>query len=124
MRIEGSQPPHRPVADNLGDDGCGRDRRALLVAVDDRSMLGRRRPEPEAVDETDLCGRRELPEDRPHRGEVRTVKAVGVDLPRGDRAHRHLLGTGKDAAKETLPVGRAELLGVVQQRQRPDAVVA
>ena len=70
LRIERSQPPHRPVADDLGDDGRSRNRRALLVAVDDRSMLGRGRPEPEAVDETDLGGRRELPEDRPHRGEV------------------------------------------------------
>ena len=52
------------------------------------------------------------------------MKAVGVDLPRRDCAHRDLLGTGEDAVKESLAIGRADLLGVVQQRQRADAVVA
>jgi hypothetical protein len=51
------------------------------------------------------------------------MQTVGVDLPRRDRTHGHLLGTGEHAAKEALPFGGAQLLGVVQQRQRPDAMV-
>src|SRR2546421_11572979 len=74
VRIESGQPSHRPVADDLGDDGRGGDRRALLVAVDNGLVLRRGRAESKAVDETDLRWRRELPKDRPHRGQVRAME--------------------------------------------------
>src|SRR5204862_2311091 len=45
---------HVAVAGLLRDDRRGRDRGALLVTVDDGAVLGCGRPEPEAVDETDV----------------------------------------------------------------------
>src|SRR5438874_11329524 len=96
VRIESGEAPHRSVADDLRDDRGGGDRRTLLVPVDDRLVLRRGRAEPEAVDETDLRGWREVPEDRPHCGQVRAMQAVGVDLAGRDRSHRNLRATRQD----------------------------
>jgi hypothetical protein len=52
------------------------------------------------------------------------VQAVAVDLARRDRPHRDLLRAGEDGAKELLPPRRGQLLRVVEQCQRPDAMVA
>ena len=43
VRKQRVHPAHRAVADDLGDDRRGCDRRALRVAVDERPMVGRRR---------------------------------------------------------------------------------
>ena len=124
MRIQGGKPPHRSVADNLRDNRRRSDRRALLVAVDHRFVLGRGRAEPKPVDEADLRRWRKLPEDRPHRGQVRAMESVGVDLAGRDRPNGDLGATGHDCAKQFLPSSGRQLLGVVQQRQRPYSVVA
>jgi hypothetical protein len=124
VRVERREPPHRPVAHDLRDDGRCRDRRALLVPVDDRAVLRRRRAEPEAVDEADLRRRRELRQDRPHRGEVRPMQPVGVDLAGRDRAHRDPLRAADHGAKQRLTARRRQLLRIVEERERPDTVVA
>ena len=124
MRIERREPSHRPVPHDLGDDRRGRDRRALLVAVDDGLVLGRSRAQSKAVDEADLGRRRQLPEDRPHGGEIRAVQAVRIDLPRRDRADGDLLGAADDGPEQRLARRGSELLRVVQQRERPHPVVA
>ena len=74
------EPVHQPITGDLGDDGRRRDRSALLVSVHDRRVGGRGRPEPEAVDETRLGRRAELPEDGAEPGEVRAVQPGAVDL--------------------------------------------
>ena len=61
-RVERVEPAHDAVAGHLRHDRGGRDRRALRVAVHHRLMLGRGRPEPEAVDEARLRGRCEIRE--------------------------------------------------------------
>ena len=57
VRKDRVHPAHDAVAGDLGDDRGGGDRGALLVPVDHSLMLGRGRPEPEAVDEAGF-GRR------------------------------------------------------------------
>jgi len=52
------------------------------------------------------------------------MEPVRVDLAGRDRPHRHLRATRQDGTEQPLPPGRCELLGVVQQRERPDAMVA
>jgi hypothetical protein len=52
------------------------------------------------------------------------MQAVGVDLARRDRADGDLLGAGDHGAEQRLASAGGQLLGVVQQRQRPDAMVA
>jgi hypothetical protein len=56
VRVDSVQAAHRTIANHLGDDGRGCDRRTPLVTVHDRLVLGRQRSEPEAVHEAGLRG--------------------------------------------------------------------
>src|SRR5438132_2546095 len=87
VRIERVHAPHRPVADDLGDDGRGRDGRAALVAVHDGAMLGSKWSEAEAVDEANLGRRAEGGEGRTQAGEIGAVQAMAVNLLRRHDAH-------------------------------------
>ena len=124
MREERVEAAHQPVAGDLRDDRRGRDRRALLVAVDDGGVRRRRRPEAEAVDEARLGRRRQRREHDAQAGEVAAVEAARSISPCEIDADGDPLGAGDDRAEELLaPLGRT-LLRVVQERERADAVVA
>ena len=66
-RVESIEASHRPVTDDLRHHRRGCDSGALLVAVDDGAVRGRRRAEPEAVDEphVGLARRRGAPRPGP-----------------------------------------------------------
>jgi hypothetical protein len=87
-------------------------------------VLGRGRAEAESVDETDLGGRRERVESGAKTREVHPVQAVAIDRVGGDDANRDPLGAADDRSEELFPVGRGDLLRVVQQPERTDAVIA
>jgi hypothetical protein len=79
LRIEGVDPPHRPVANDLRDDRSRRDGRAALVAVDNGRVLRRELAETEAVDEAGLSRRAEIGERLAKAPQVRAVQSVAVD---------------------------------------------
>jgi len=56
--------------------------------------------------------------------EVRAVQPLAVDLRVRDHLDRDLRRRGEDGPEERLPVFGADLLRVVQLRQRADAMVA
>jgi hypothetical protein len=123
VRIQRGEPAHRPVADDLGHDRCCGDGGALLVPVHDGAVLRRAGTETKAVHKADLGRRRQLPQDRAHRGEVRAMEAVRVDLTRRDRTDGNPLGTSDDGPKQRLPRRAGQLLRIVEQRERADTVV-
>ena len=121
-REEAVHPPHQPIADYLRHDRGGGDRGAPLVAVDDRGVFGRhrRRSEPEAVDEADFARRRERVQRGTEAVQVAVVEPVAVDAGGRERVDADPLGTAEDGAEQLLaPLGR-QLLGVVEQGERPD----
>ena len=124
VREQRVHPPHQAVACDLGDDGRRGDRGAAFVAVDDGCVYGRGGAEPEAVDETRLGRRGQLPEDRPEPGEVAAVEPGAVDLVMRDDAECNTLGAADDRAEKLLPLLGSNLLRVVEERQRADTVVA
>ena len=63
MRVDRVEPAHDAVANDLGHDRRGSDGGAPPVSPDDGQVLGRIPPQPEAVHETDLRGRRERVQD-------------------------------------------------------------
>ena len=87
-------------------------------------MLGGRRPEPEAIDETRLCWRRQRVQDLPHRGEIRAMEAVPVDLAVRNHKDDDLLSARDHRAEQRLPAVGRDLLRVVQQCERAHLVVA
>ena len=104
-RIERIEPAHQPVACHLRDDRRRRDRRALRVAVDDGGVLGRGRPEPEAVDETGLGRRREraaasraAPRGSTCAGRCGRCRRAGSRAPRPSRRSRAPRGRAPRAA--------------------------
>src|SRR5204863_1941190 len=82
------------------------------------------RTELEPVDEARLGRRGQGVQHRAEAGEVRAVQAVPVDLARRDNADDHLLRTSDHGTEELLALRGRALLRVVQERERPDAVVA
>ena len=60
----------------------------------------------------------------PHPGEVRPMQPFAVDLRVRDHLHGDLGGRCEHGAEEGLAVLGADLLRVVQLRERPNAVVA
>ena len=52
------------------------------------------------------------------------MQAVTIDRVRRDDPNRDPLSAADDGPKELLPLGRRDLLGVVQQSERAHAVVA
>jgi hypothetical protein len=122
--VERVHPEHRAVAHDLRHDRGRRDRRAPLVAVDDRNVLGRGRPEPEAVDEACLGRRRERVKSTTQPVQVRPVQPNAVDLPRRDDLHRDPRRAVEHRAEQLLPVLGRDLLRVVQLRKGPNAMVA
>jgi hypothetical protein len=124
VREERVEAPHQSVAGDLRDHGGGRDRRALLVAVDDCRVRWRGRAEPEAVDEARLGGRRQRGQHRAQAVEVAAVQPAPVDLAGRDEPDGDPVGARDDRPEQLLaPLGR-ELLRVVQERKRADAMVA
>ena len=125
LRVEGIDPAHRAITNDLGDDRCCRDRRALLVAVDDSPMSWGCRTEPEAVDEPDisLSERRERSTER---AEVRPVQSGAIDLPGRNHLNRDPRRSRQDCFEEPLPLASVELLRVVQEPEpcRPATVEA
>ncbi len=124
VREERIEPPHEAVAGDLGDDRGGRDRGALLVSVDDCRVVGRGRPEPEAVDETRLGRRRQLPEHGAEPGQVAAMQAGAVDLAVRDHTDGYYLRAGDHRPEELLAPLGCELLRVVQECERTDSMVA
>ena len=123
-RIERVHPEHRPVADDLRHDRGRRDRGAPLVAVDDRDVRRRGRPEPEPVDETRLRGRRERMQRTSQPVQVRPVQPGAVDLSRRDDLHGNPGRARKHRPEQLLTVLRRDLLRIIQLRERPNAMVA
>ena len=64
----------------------------------------------------------ELGQDAPEAPEVRPVEPTGVDLVRRDDSHGHPGRAPEHRVVEALALGRVDLLGVVEERERPDAV--
>ena len=60
----------------------------------------------------------------PQPGEIRTVQPLAVDLRMRDHLDRDRRRSRKHSAEERLAILRADLLRVVQVRERPNAVVA
>jgi len=60
----------------------------------------------------------------PQPGEIRAMESLAVDLRVRDHLDRDLRRRREDGSEERLPVLGADLLRVVQLRQRADAVVA
>jgi hypothetical protein len=114
---------HVAVAGYIGDDRGRRDRGALLVAVDDGAMRRREGAELEPVDQAHLSGLAG-PQRLPQSAQVRAMQPVPVDHRRREHAHRHPLGRGEDGPVELLALLGPALLGVVQERERPYAMVS
>ena len=122
-RIERVGGVHVAVARHLGDDRRGRDRRALLVAVDDRAVRRRGRPELEAVDSSTSVA--DSPPSAAHSPRrfvrCRPSRSITTD---GERQHGDAPGTREHGSEEVLTGLVVELLRVVQERERTRAVVA
>ena len=114
---------HVAVAGHLRDDRGGGDRGALLVAVDDRAVRRRQGPELEAVDEARLR-RLAGPERLPQAAQVRAMETVPVDHRRREDPNRDPRRAAENHPVELLAPRRVDLLRVVQERERPDLVVA
>jgi hypothetical protein len=52
------------------------------------------------------------------------MEAVRVDLACRDRPYRDFRGAGEDGVEQLVAARRSQLLRVVEQRERPDAMVA
>ena len=123
VREQRVHPPHRAIPHDLRHDGCGGDRSAALVPVDDGQVLRRRRPEPEAVDEASLGRRRQCAQAGSHRLQVRPVETRSVDLRGRDDPHRERRRAAHYPAENLLPLARRQLLGVVEPRKRANAMI-
>jgi hypothetical protein len=123
-RVEGIHSPHRPVADDLGDDGRGRNDGAALVPVDDRLVLGRERAEAEAIYETGFGRGAEIGERLAQTAKVRAMEAVAVDHARRNHPDGDSRRAPRNGAKESLSLLRRDLFRVVQEPEWTDAVVA
>ena len=120
-RIERVHAEHRPVADDLGHDRRRGDRCAPFVTVDDRDVLGRRRPQPETVDEAGLGRRRQSVECPSQPVQVRAVQTGAVDLTRGIDLYRHPRRGCEKRAEQLLSILGRDLLRIVQLREWPNA---
>ena len=122
-RIHRVRGAHVAVARHLGDDRGGGDRGALRVAVDDRPMLRCGRAQLEAVDQRDVGGLTG-PERRPQPLQVAAVQPVAVDHRGRVDVDRDSLGARENRVVQLVAHCFADLLRVVQERERADAVVA
>src|SRR5581483_3839946 len=75
-------------------------------------------------DEADLGRRAEVGEDLAKPAQVRAVQPVAVDLRVRHHPHRDPGGAAEHGAEELFAPRRVELLRVVQDGERTDAVVA
>src|SRR6266508_2453407 len=96
---------------------------ATIDAADDRHVLGGAGAEPEAVHETDLRGRRKRGQRTTQACEIRAVQALAVDLTGRDDLNRDFRRGIEHRAEELLAVLGADLLRVVQLRERANAVI-
>ena len=101
-RIERVEPAHDAIPRHLRDDRGSGDRGALRVAVDDRAMRRRQRPEPEPVDKTRFSRRRQIGEDGAQAPEVGLVETVPVDVGAGDDTDADPGCAADDRAEELL----------------------
>src|SRR5262249_2768563 len=122
--IESVEAAHQTITRHLGDDRRGSDRPALLVAVHDGRVAGGGPARQETVAAAGLGRRGKGRENRSEAGEVRAVEAVAVDFARGNHAHGEAFREADDGAEEILAPFRRALLRVVEEAERPDAVVA
>jgi len=124
VRVDGIESPHDTVAHDLRDDRRGGDRGAASVAVDDSTVRGRRRPESEAVDQTGVGWRVQIPEDGTKPSEVRAMEPDAVDRAGRHDPHADSRRARADGFEEHLALLDRHLLRVVQQRERPYARAA
>jgi hypothetical protein len=96
----------------------------MLVAVHDRLVLRRERAEAEAVHEARFSRRAKIGECLAQTAKVRAMEAVPVDHARRNDPDRDSGRAPGDGAKESLSRVRRDLLRVVQEPERTDAVVA
>ena len=87
-------------------------------------MLGRERAEPKAVNEAGFGGRAERGERFAQAAEIRAVQAVAVDDCRRNHPHRDAGRARGDGPEELLPPRRIDLLRVIEETERANAVVA
>ena len=124
VRVERVQTAHRAITDYLGDNRRGRDRGALLVSVYNRLVLWSVRAEPESIHQTRLSRRRQVLEYAPQAGQIAGVQSDPVDLDVGDDPDRDAFGAPENGAKKLFSLLGSELLGIVQEGERPYAVVS
>src|SRR5579862_1466181 len=121
-RVERVGGVHVAVARHLRHDRGRGDRRALLVAVDDRTMTRRRGPEPKSVDEVHVGGLARG-ERRAEPTQIRPMEAVAID----DRRRKHMDGntlrTAEHGDVELLAGVMVELLRVVEEGEGPSSML-
>ena len=123
-RVERIEPTHDAVTHHLRDDGRGRDRGAARVAVHERPVRRRGAPEPEPVHETRLGRRMQVGEDGPQAREIRAMEPGAVDISDGHDPDADARRAADDAVEELLALLVADLLRVVQARERADTRAA
>ncbi len=123
VRIQSVEAAHRPVANDFRDDRGGCDRGTLLIAVHDRFVLGRGRPEPKAVNEARLRGRTERRQSLAEAAQVGFVQPVAVDGLRGNHPHRNARRATRHRPEKHFAPLLGHLLRVVQESKRTNAVV-
>ena len=86
-------------------------------------MLGRERADAEAVHEARFGRRAKIGECLAQAAKVRAMEAVAVDHARRNDPDRDSRRAPRDCTKESLSLVRRDLLRVVQEAERTDAVV-
>ena len=92
-RVEGIEPAHHAVPQDLRHDRCCGDGGATGVAVDDRRVRRRSRAEPETVDEAGVGGRMQVAEHRAEPCQIGAMKARAIDLGGGEDTNADLRRT-------------------------------
>jgi hypothetical protein len=119
--VESVQAPHHPVSHHLGNDRSRRDRGTAGIPIHDSPVWRGSRTEPEAVDEADVCGRMEIPEDSAQSCEIRAMETGSVDLARRHDSHADRRRACGDGLEQHLTLLRGHLLRVVQRGERANA---
>ena len=120
-RVQRVEATHDAIPGDLGDDRCGRDRGTPCVAVDDGAVRGCERAQAKTVDEAGFRAWREIGENVTQPLEVRAVEPMAVDVTRRDHTNRHLRRRLQDGEEKRFAHLGIDLLGIVQQGERPRA---
>ena len=124
LRIQRVESPHRAVPNDLRDNGSGGDRSALLVAVDDGPVFRRLGTETKAVHQADFRRRKNRPQSLTQAAQVRAVETVAVDHSRRNYANGDARRAAGHRTEKLLTMSRRELLRIVEEPERPHAVLA